>query len=158
LLLQAGDRGGTVDFGSGIAWHEYALTQVVAVTRYAWLVVWPYPLVFDHGTTVIRDWGEIAPRSVVLLALVAWLLLVPNSSVLPVATQTVAEHRMYAPLGALLTLAIEPSAMTHANLGIALLRAGNEPEALTHLRTALSLDPGYEPARRALERTTARDR
>ncbi|BET66938.1 hypothetical protein ASA1KI_18560 [Opitutales bacterium ASA1] len=154
LLLQTGDRGGTVGFGSGIAWHEYALTQVLAVTRYAWLVVWPYPLVFDHGTIVIRDWGEIAPRSVALLALVvgtfllwrkqpragflalvAWLFLAPSSSVLPIATQTVAEHRMYAPLGALVTLATLLAVQRFgAKAGIAVAAACVAATVATHMR------------------------
>ena len=43
------------------------------------------------------------------------------------------------------------SALTHFELARLHLRAGNHTEALTHLRTALLLDPSFEPARRLHE-------
>jgi protein O-mannosyl-transferase len=79
--------------------------------------VWPHPLVFDYGTAVEKSAWAIAPQAVLLLALAAgtiralwrrhwagflgvWFfaILAPSSSFVPIATQTMAEHRMYLPL------------------------------------------------------------
>jgi protein O-mannosyl-transferase len=89
------------------------------------LVLWPHPLVFDYGTALVRTPLDVAPQALLLFALIvctlialrrrcalgflgAWFLatLAPSSSVVPVATQTVAEHRMYLPLAAVLALVI----------------------------------------------------
>jgi protein O-mannosyl-transferase len=118
-------RGGTTGFAGGVTWWNYALTQCRAIVHYLRLSVWPHPLVFDHGTAVVTDPLAVAPHFAVLVALVAatlWALrrspmigfagacffaiLAPTSSVVPVATQTVAEHRMYLPLAAVLTLVV----------------------------------------------------
>jgi tetratricopeptide (TPR) repeat protein len=47
-------------------------------------------------------------------------------------------------------LQIVPSAAIHYNWAIALARDGNTREAIRHLQDALKLDPGFQPARRAL--------
>lgn len=121
LVMQAGNRGATAGFGLGITpWH-YLLTQCSALVRYVRLVVWPAPLVLDYGTATTKSLAEVWPQAALLLGLLgatvialarrppwgflgAWffLLLAPTSSVLPLATQTVAEHRMYLPLAAII--------------------------------------------------------
>ena len=106
---------------ASVAWWEYALTSARAIVHYLRLAVWPAPLVFDYGTDVVRRAGEIWPQLLGLAALLgatvfawwrrpllgfagAWflLLLAPASSIVPVAGQTMAEHRMYLPLVAVI--------------------------------------------------------
>lgn len=114
LLGTGATRGGTVGLRTEIsAWH-YALTQLRALSHYLKLVFWPEPLVFDHGTALATRFSSVWPQALLLLALAAgsvaalvrgavagWLgfcffaLLAPSSSVVPIATQTMAEHRMY---------------------------------------------------------------
>jgi tetratricopeptide (TPR) repeat protein len=121
LVKQAGTRGATAGFGLGITpWH-YLLTQCGALIHYMRLTFWPDPLVLDYGTTIAKSLSEVWPQAALLLALFgatlialvrcppwgflgAWffLLLAPTSSVLPLTTQTIAEHRMYLPLAAII--------------------------------------------------------
>lgn len=125
LVLQAGQRDGSVGFGTGISpWH-YALTQCRAIVHYLRLVLWPHPLVFDYGTGLVHDWGAVWPQALFLAALVAltvwavgrnrragflgvWFfaIMAPSSSVVPVITQSMAEHRMYLPLAAVVVLMV----------------------------------------------------
>lgn len=118
-LLVAGTsgRGGTAGLGTEISAWTYALTQGEAVVRYLGLVFRPVPLVFDYGTATVGGLGEVWPQVLLLLGLVGatlwalarvpvwgflgagfFLILAPSSSVIPVASQTMAEHRMYLPL------------------------------------------------------------
>jgi tetratricopeptide (TPR) repeat protein len=125
LVAAAGGRGGSAGFGVKIIWWQYALTQTCAIMHYLWLSVWPHPLVFDYGTDVITDAWQVTPCAVTITLLVigtaislwrwpvvgfvaCWFfaILAPSSSILPVATQTVAEHRMYLPLAAVVVLAV----------------------------------------------------
>jgi Flp pilus assembly protein TadD len=125
LVLPAHGRANTAGFGSAVPWHGYALTQLAAVSRYLGLCFWPSPLVFDYGTDVVALSQGLLPCGLLvssLLALTAWalvrrpalgflgacffLILAPSSSIVPVATQTMAEHRMYLPLIPLVVLAV----------------------------------------------------
>jgi tetratricopeptide (TPR) repeat protein len=119
-------RGGSVGFGSTVAPMAYWLTQCGAVARYFWLSLWPHPLVFDYGTSLASHTGEaalcaIAVAAVAAAVLVACLggglpalgflgawtfLILAPSSVVPVGTQTMAEHRMYLPLAAVMALLV----------------------------------------------------
>lgn len=124
LVLSTGGRGGTAGLGSASAF-DYALTQVGAVVRYLRLIFWPSPLVFDYGPLLVTNLSEVAWRGLLLAPLVAfslWLgwrgsaigfcatffftVLAPTSSIIPVATQTVAEHRVYLASAAVVTLAV----------------------------------------------------
>lgn len=115
--LGAGTRGNTCGFNGGIAWWEYLDTQAYAITRYLWLSLVPYPLVVDYGSYLVHDWRWIVGGGLVVVSLLAatgWALvrkpawgllgawffciLAPSSSFLPLITQTIAEHRMYLPL------------------------------------------------------------
>ncbi len=119
LVAGAGGRGGTAGFDAPVAWRSYALTQFHAVAHYLSLALWPHPLVFDYGVAVAKGVGEIWPHALLVTALVAaalvalwrrtaagflgvsfFLILAPSSSVVPIATETMAEHRMYLPLAA----------------------------------------------------------
>jgi tetratricopeptide (TPR) repeat protein len=125
LGWQSGDRAGTAGYSSGVVpWH-YALTQCRAVVHYLQLAVWPHPLVFDYGPYAPPQMREFLPFIVagaVMLAAAVWLLrrwpaagfagaallliLAPTSSVMPIATEPMAEHRMYLPLAAIAALAV----------------------------------------------------
>lgn len=114
LVLSTGGRSGTVGFDSGVSWMSYGVTQIIAVVHYLRLALWPAPLVFDYGVSLV-PWGSKVLASglfiVVLAAATAWAfierpgvgflgvcffaVLAPSSSIIPVATETLAEHRMY---------------------------------------------------------------
>lgn len=115
-------RGGTAGYDKVSGWH-YLLTQCQALVVYLKLTFWPHPLVMDYGNPVIRHPLEVLPQALLLLALLgatgwAWwrrpvlgflgtwwfVILAPSSSVVPLATQTIAEHRMYLPLAAIIAL------------------------------------------------------
>jgi tetratricopeptide (TPR) repeat protein len=102
---------------------NYLLTQAKALVLYVRLAAWPHPLVVDYGTGVVTSLREaLLSGLAVLMALgaTAWALvrrpaagflgawffviLAPSSSVVPLATQTMAEHRMYLPLVSLAVL------------------------------------------------------
>jgi Tfp pilus assembly protein PilF len=123
LVVGNAGRGGTTGFRGGMAWPDYALTQCAAIPHYLRLAFWPHPLVFDYGEAVVR--GAVTPYVLLLVLLLgatvfalwrrpalgflgAWffLILAPTSSVVPVATQIMAEHRIYLPLAAVIALAI----------------------------------------------------
>jgi len=125
LVWRGAERGGTVGFGLGVSSWQYALTQCRAIVHYLRLAVWPHPLVVDYGTAVETRWLAVLPQALLLFALVgatllalrrrpvagfagAWFfaILAPSSSVVPLTTQTMAEHRMYLPLVALVVAAV----------------------------------------------------
>jgi tetratricopeptide (TPR) repeat protein len=125
LMLATEARAGTVGFGLGMSGWTYLLTQCRALGIYLQLAVWPYPLVLDYGTNVVRGVGEVWVQGILILGLLvatgwallrrpvfgflgAWffVILAPSSSFVPLTTQTIAEHRMYLPLIALMTLGV----------------------------------------------------
>lgn len=125
LYSAGGSRGEAAGFGLGVTPWAYALTQCRAIILYLQLAFWPHPLVFDYGTDVIRHSAAVWWQIVVLGGLVggtiyalwrhprvgflgAWLFVIlsPSSSVVPLVSQTIAEHRMYLPLAAVVTLAV----------------------------------------------------
>ncbi|HVU22476.1 MAG TPA: tetratricopeptide repeat protein [Opitutus sp.] len=125
LVLHNSQRGGTVGFGLGVSSWHYLLTQCRAITTYLQLSVWPHPLVVDYGTGVARGVGDVWWQGLVVLALLAatglalwrkpavgflgawfFVILAPSSSVVPLTTQTIAEHRMYLPLAALVVATV----------------------------------------------------
>ncbi|MEY2879128.1 MAG: repeat-containing protein YrrB, partial [Verrucomicrobiota bacterium] len=126
FVLTTGGRGGTAGFGAGgIEWWAYLFTQCRAIVLYLALAVWPANLVFDYGIGVERSLLAVAPQAALLVVLAiativavrrrsawgflgAWFfaLLAPSSSVVPVATETIAEHRMYLALAAVVAAAV----------------------------------------------------
>jgi len=125
LVAGTGGRGGSAGFGIEVSPWDYALTQCQAIVRYLGLVVWPHPLVFDYGTATVGGLAAVWWQALLLTALAAgtawalvrrpvvgfigawfFVLLAPSSSVVPVATQTMAEHRMYLALAAPLVLGV----------------------------------------------------
>ncbi|MEO7413436.1 MAG: tetratricopeptide repeat protein [Opitutaceae bacterium] len=125
LVWRSEVRGGTVGFGHGVTAWDYLLTQCRAIVLYLKLACWPHPLVLDYGAEVVRDPLAVLPQGLFLLATLAstiWALvrrpilgflggwffvvLAPSSSFVPLVTQTMAEHRMYLPLAAVVVLAV----------------------------------------------------
>jgi protein O-mannosyl-transferase len=121
----SGSRGGSAGFGTGIPWQLYLLTQFGAIVRYVGLALWPHPLVFDYGGELVRSTGAVLPQLLVVLGLAgvtAWgvvrntalgfagiaflAVLAPSSSIIPVATETIAEHRMYLALAPVLAVVV----------------------------------------------------
>ncbi len=125
LLVTANrGRGGSAGLESEVNVATYFLTQCEAIVRYVRLAFWPQGQVFDYGTPTIASVSEVWMQLALLLGaggIVVWLLLrnrvaglwgavfflllAPSSSIVPVATQTMAEHRMYLALAALLAWA-----------------------------------------------------
>ncbi len=121
LAGTGGDRGGTFHFSQGNVWVEHALTQFEAVTRYFWLSLCPYPLVFDYGELPAPSLGVAFLWAIPVLGLLgatvvalkrwpvvgflgAWVFVIlAPTSVLPAKLQIIVEHRMYLPLAAVLT-------------------------------------------------------
>lgn len=119
LVAASGGRGDSAGFDTVVSAGTYLLTQCAAVVHYLRLTVWPHPLVLDYGTAVVHSPAEVWWQALLLAALAAgtvwavvrrpvlgfagvWFfaLLAPSSSFVPVATQTMAEHRMYLALAA----------------------------------------------------------
>jgi tetratricopeptide (TPR) repeat protein len=125
VVSMGGNRGKAAGFDTITTPWFYALTQCKALVRYLSLAFWPHPLVFDYGSAVVTSAGDVAAQAGLLLALLAatvlalrfwpalgflgawfFLILAPSSSFLPLASQTMAEHRMYLPLAAVIALAL----------------------------------------------------
>ena len=117
-------RGHTAGFGLGINLGAYWLTQFRALARYLGLALWPQSLVADYGVPLARSVGDVWPQALLILALLggtvvalgrrpalgfvgAWFFaILAPTSIVPVATQTMAEHRMYLPLAAVAVLVV----------------------------------------------------
>jgi tetratricopeptide (TPR) repeat protein len=121
VLQNSGSRGVAAGFGLGVSPWSYLLKQAEALVLYLRLSVWPHPLVLDYGTAVPSALVEVAWQGVAVLVLLGgtiwalvrrpvlgfvgacfFLILAPSSSFIPLITQTVAEHRMYLPLAAVI--------------------------------------------------------
>ena len=125
LIVAHGGRGGTVDLDAPLTPARYAAMQLVAVVHYLQLSLSPRPLVFDYGRQLLVSDVRVMLSGLVLMALAAgtawalvrrpwigflgstfFLILLPSSSVVPIITQVMAEHRMYLPLAAVVSLAV----------------------------------------------------
>lgn len=122
LVWHSASRGGTAGWGTTTSPAAYLVTQGEAIMGYFARSVLPWPLVFDYGDYLTPvAWGAILDVTLVgglvaatVIALKRWpvlgfagalffAVLAPTSSVVPVATQTIADHRMYLPLAVVLT-------------------------------------------------------
>jgi tetratricopeptide (TPR) repeat protein len=121
LMAGSGQRSGTVGFGLGMTSWEYLLTQCRGIVIYLKRVFWPHPLVLDYGYPAVRSLLPVLPQALLLTGLAlatawavwrrhalgfagAWFFIIlgPSSSLVPLTTQTIAEHRMYLPLLAII--------------------------------------------------------
>lgn len=125
LVASSAGRAGSAGFDAGMSVGQYAATQPRAVVEYLRLAAWPDPLVLDRGARTAATAAEIVPFAAIVAVLVgatvwalvrrpalgflgAWFfaILAPTSSFVPLATQTVAEHRMYLPLAGIVALGV----------------------------------------------------
>ena len=109
----------------GVTTWRYLLTQSAVLTHYARLAVFPSGLVFLYDWPLAAGPGDVLlPGLAVLTALTltsvalvrrhpaafpaaaALLILAPTSSVIAIVTEVAAEHRMYLPLAALVSLGV----------------------------------------------------
>lgn len=120
LALKTGTRNHTSGFGIGVGVWQYWQTQFQAFTHYLYLSVWPKELVFDYGAVwsngfseygfhalmclglgCFTIWALIKNKVYGLLGLLFFAVLAPTS-LIPGTRQTLAEHRMYVPLAAVI--------------------------------------------------------
>ncbi len=123
VARSGGARGAAAGFGLGVSSWSYLLKQGEALVLYLRLSIWPHPLVLDYGDAVVHSIIAVWWQGLVvlgLLAATAWalvrqpvfgfagawffIILAPSSSVVPLVTQTMAEHRMYLPLAAIVSV------------------------------------------------------
>jgi len=128
LVARTGwSRAGSAGFNAGVPAADYWLTQAEALARYVGLAVWPRPLVFEYGPFRVHSLAAVLPFAGVVAALAAatgaalrrrpalgflgawFFVILAPSSVVPVATQSMAEHRMYLPLAAAAAAAVAGS-------------------------------------------------
>ncbi len=125
LVAHTGTRGGTAGFGSEVSWKAYSFTQIRAIALYLRLAVWPSPLIADYGRTLggppiemigsflalailgaLTLWGVGRRSAWGFLGAWCFVILSPSSSVVPVATEFIAERRMYLSLAAVVTAGV----------------------------------------------------
>ncbi len=128
LAVLVGGAPRSLSVGFGFAewpWWRYLLAQSAVVLHYLRLAVVPWPLVLDYSWTPAASARDVVlPFALIsaLVGLTAWglwrrspaafagacffIILAPTSSVLPIVTEVAAEHRMYLPLAAVVTLAV----------------------------------------------------
>ncbi len=129
LVWSSGSRGGTVGFSAQVGWWDYTLTQCDAIARYLSLAIWPHPLVFDYGAEAQESLAAVAPQAILVVGLVlstlvalvrapqwgflgVWFLaMLAPTSLIPGNRQTIAEHRMYLSLAAVIAAEIVVLAM-----------------------------------------------
>ena len=119
LVLSTAGRGGTAGFVTGLSPWAYLASQPLALAHYLRLILWPFPLLLDHGGSLAYPgvWSALACSALAaaLLAvtaatllraprvgwLAAWFVIVlaPSSSVVPLL-DTLFEHRLYLALAA----------------------------------------------------------
>ena len=135
------NRQGSAGFTGLLSAESYWLTQSEAIVRYLSLSLWPTPLIFDYGTHLTGDLAKAMPfvlivtflflfglfalwRRAALGFLAIWFFAILGpTSLIPVPTQTIAEHRMYLPLAAVVTLVALGVYGVGRRWGIALLGA-----------------------------------
>lgn len=124
-LVLSGARSRSVGFDLPIQPLDYLATQGFAMLRYLKLSIWPSDLCFDYGRWIAPHAGAWLPGWIVagllmLATIRAWrrdpkiglagawffLILAPTTSFIPIASQTIAEHRMYLPLAAVMAVIV----------------------------------------------------
>lgn len=106
-------------------WWRYLMTQTGVLVHYLRLAFVPSPLVLDYAWSPAQAVADIAlPGALIVLfaGLTLWqlarrsavgfagavffIVLAPSSSILPIITEIAAEHRMYVPLAAVVSLVV----------------------------------------------------
>lgn len=137
VLAEHGARGASAGFGLGVSAYTYLLTQCHGLVVYLKLCLWPHPLILDYGTGLVTGLADVAAEATVIVALlvatawmwrrhhvIAWvatsffLILAPSSSFVPLVGQTLAEHRMYLPLAAVVGLGVTAAYLVLGRQGL----------------------------------------
>ncbi len=124
LVWSTGNRSGTVGFGIDVGWRQYWITQFPAIVRYIKLSLMPVGLVFDYGTQWVRLTGAVL-RDIAIVGVLGLVTLVglyrrlaigflgfwffailAPTSIIPGNRQTLAEHRMYLALAAVIIVVV----------------------------------------------------
>ena len=114
-----------VGFSQGVTAFDYLLVESRALSIYMERAIFPHPLIFDYGWYRPLSLSEALPTLALIAGLLAavvglwrrhtalgllgaffFLLLSPTSSVVPIASQPVAESRLYLPLASLMLLLV----------------------------------------------------
>ena len=124
LVVGTGNRGGTAGIGINVTPLAYWETQAPALCHYLRLSVWPSPLIFDYGVSWLKTPWEALPSAFVVAGLAIasgfalwrrWAIgflgalffcILAPTSLVPGNRQTLAEHRMYLPLAAVVILVV----------------------------------------------------
>ena len=123
LVISTRGRGGTVTFEHELTPWYYLLTQSKAIMHYIGLTMWPADLALDYGVLAVGSLAQVWMQSLTLIILFLlslyglkrqpvagflgisfFAILSPTSSFIPIASQTIAEHRMYLALAAIICL------------------------------------------------------
>ena len=124
--VSSGSRAASVGFGfAEWPWWRYLITQAGVLLHYLRLAFAPAPLVLDYGWPPAQSPAAELPEVTIIGGLLAltifglvkrsplafpaalfFIVLAPSSSVLPIVTEVAAEHRMYIPLAAVLSLTV----------------------------------------------------
>lgn len=125
-VVACAPRGASVGFHHGITPWQYLLTEAGALVLYLRLALWPAALSVSYADwPIAHSIGDaILPGLFVLILLIVclvatmrrsaagllgttcFLILAPTSSFVPIATEPVAERRMYLPLAAITLLIV----------------------------------------------------
>jgi tetratricopeptide (TPR) repeat protein len=162
LILSNNGRGDSTGFWIGVSWGAFALTQFPAIVHYLRLSAWPHPLVFDYGADWIANPWSVAPDIAVVAALAAgtltalwrrspfgylgaWFFAILGPTCLaPSNRQTLAEHRMYLALAAVVVagvLGLSSFRLTRRATPALFLVAALAFGALTHRRNEVYQSP-----------------
>lgn len=125
-------RGHSAGFNNELSSWDYSMTQFGAIVRYLRLSFFPDALVLDYVAFVVRNIDEIFPAALVVVLLISgtivairsqrWIAflgfvffatLSPSSSFIPIVTQTIAEHRMFLPLAAIVVFVVDHPRSRH---------------------------------------------
>ena len=142
VVAEGGARGQSAGFGLGVSSWSYLLKQCEAIVLYLKLSFWPHPLVLDYGTGLVGSVADVWWQGLVVMALLmgtfwalvrrpmlgclgAWffMILAPSSSIVPLVGQTMAEHRMYLPLAAVVVVTVVVVYLRLAAKGLTILAA-----------------------------------
>jgi protein O-mannosyl-transferase len=148
LVAGTHGRGGSAGFEAPVGVWPYFLTQCAAIAHYLRLSFWPDSLVFDYGTALVSHPSDALAPFLLIAVLIAgtayawrhrpevgftalcfFALIAPSSSFVPIATEPMAEHRMYLPLASVSILVVTAvfaalSRITHRFAGVTLCVLG----------------------------------
>jgi tetratricopeptide (TPR) repeat protein len=135
----------------------YLRSQPGVILQYLRLAFWPWPQCFDYAWPVVQSWRQAALPSIavaVLLVATLWglirrsgwalagvwffVILAPTSSLMPLG-DLAAEHRMYLPLAAVVTVAVIVAYAAGAAVLGGLLRSEQHRRAVAAAVASLAL-------------------